>query len=294
VLVVSAAWADNTSQLLSITTSYPNPDVSRKGPPNGSPVTAPAAPVPLLPALPPIGGTNKDTSDIKDNDSGQHHQHFNGPSVVVVPYGTIFSCVESSVMICGRPVLVPASAIGTTVALSVPAPYQHQPFAARCDNYNGYIGYQIVDNSNVTCSLQVCPASNVSLCGAQIPVPAGINEGSKVDVQIPAKYLSTAAFGVTPTFTAQCVENETGAPVYQISDSPQVDCNIFPCPDSKVRLCDTDIPITGSTPIGGVANLRMPSPFAPDPFTVECVGSGGNAPTYQLIDHSAVSCGMTH
>ena len=42
--------------------------------------------------------------------------------------------------------------------------------------------------------------------------------------------------------------------------------------------------------LGDVLNLTAPTPFAPDPFQVQCLASNGNAPIYELTDYSAVSC----
>jgi hypothetical protein len=92
------------------------------------------------------------------------------------------------------------------------------------------------------------------------------------------------------SFMAQCVEDGQGNAVYQVSGTPNFSCNLFPCADSHVRLCETSIPIAGGAPLGGVMQFFMPPPFRPDPFTVGCIGSEGNPPVYQLTDVSAVTC----
>jgi hypothetical protein len=230
-------------------------------------------------------------NDQDDQFHHNHHRHDLPVPFLVVPYGTYTSgCPATFVTVCGQPVPVPAASIGYTIELNVPSPYAHQPFTAQCTDTFGGIYYQIIDSSAVTCAPLRCPPSGVAICGVQIPVNDSVNIGDLTTVTVPPAALSEPSVYNRVTFTAQCIDNGYATPFYRIADDSDVSCNVFPCADSVVRLCETSVAIRGGTPMGSVLHLTMPAPFVNDPFTVQCVGSGGNPPVYQVIDHQSVTC----
>lgn len=220
--------------------------------------------------------------------AGADNRMHNGPAnfVIVAPYATQ-QCVGANISMCGQSIPLPNQALGYSATLSVPSPYVHQPFTVQCTS----TGYQIVDASAVTCTLLTCPVSSISLCGASIPVPGGTTIGASVTVPVPVSALADPSSALPNlSLTAQCMDDGNGGTAYQVTNDSSISCNLFPCQDSKVRLCETLIPVAGGMPLGGVLHFTLPPPFAPEPFTIQCVGSQGIQPMYQLTDVSAVTC----
>lgn len=239
----------------------------------------------------PSSTSTSDSSSKKQkrHDKKSHH-HF-PPVIIVTPDIPQPVCIENSVVICNKFVSVSSGYLGDTKTLKVPSPYKHQPFTVQCMNFAGLTQYRIIDQSAVTCEPQICPPSNVSLCGRDITLNGGTAVGDIITTPVPTSLLSNPATGI-PYVKAQCVDSGDVEPVYQITNASYISCTQFPCPDTTVRLCNTQIPVPGGTPLGGVMHVYMPKPFVNDPFTVQCIGSNAQPPFYQITDHSSVSCAL--
>lgn len=238
----------------------------------------------------PAPASSSDSSSKKHkHHDGKSRRHHSAPVIIITPNIPQPVCIENSVVICNKFVPVSAGYLGDTKTLKVPAPYKHQSFTVQCMNDGGLIQYRIIDQSAVTCEAQICPPSNVSLCGRDIALNGGTPVGNTISTPVPSSLLSNPAAGV-PYIKAQCVDSGDVEPVYQITNASYISCTQFPCPDATVRLCNTQIPIPGGTPLGGVMQVYMPKPFVNDPFTVQCIGSNAQPPFYQITDHSLVSC----
>ena len=136
-----------------------------------------------------------------------------------------------------------------------------------------------------------CHGGTTIVCGATIPLPAVTPVGDTANVHIPASVLGDSyATNSNLFFTAQCIADQYGGAAYRVQDVDKIACSSFPCQASSVRLCDTSIPVSGGTPLGGVMHINMPAPFARSSFTVQCVGNLDNPPVYQITDHAGVSC----
>ena len=151
------------------------------------------------------------------------------------------------------------------------------------------VGYQVVDQSQITCAPLSCDPQSVPICGHDVQVAGGTRVGDSVNITIPATILSDAVYG-GGTLRAVCRDTGDGTPTYHINDLDTVSCNNFTCPEATVRLCNTDIPVRGGAHMGERLQQTMPDPFVADPFTVSCLGSSGRPPIYQLVDVSSVSC----
>lgn len=197
-------------------------------------------------------------------------------------------CIADIVTICGKVVKVPDTQVGGTINLTAPSPYMHEPFTVQCIINGGLATFQIIDSSKLTCTLQKCVDSSVKVCNAIVPVEGGTTVGDSTTVSIPPTVLGNTQ-GYNYTFPATCIANETATPTYQ-ADTSRLSCTIFPCQESKVRLCGTEVTIPGGTALGGMIDVPMPKPFVPDLFRAQCIGSAAQPASYQLFDASAVSC----
>jgi len=210
-----------------------------------------------------------------------------GTSSAVLAQDTVGGvCLNESVSVCGKTVAVPPLGLGAITALTTPSPYMHDTFIVQCLSFGGILAVQIADSHAVTCNLQRCSPSAVSICGISVPVSGGTVVGNKESKTVPAAMLADQTQNFS--FDVHCVDNGN-EPFYQVDNSSEVSCNAFPCRDTTVELCGVSIPVAGGMSLGAVKNIAMPQPFHGD-FAVECVGSGGNPPAYQIIEHDNVSC----
>jgi len=136
-----------------------------------------------------------------------------------------------------------------------------------------------------------CTGGMATICGASIPLPDISPIGNSASVHIPQTVLGDA-YAANPnlSFVAECISDINGAPTYRTIDIDKISCAPFPCQTSTVRLCEASIPVRGGTPLGQVIHIDMPASSGKGNFTVQCVGSGGNPPVYQITDHSGVTC----
>ena len=213
------------------------------------------------------------------------------PPVNTLPQSGIFvgGCQGINFGICGTTVPLPETQLGSIVSANTPNPYVHQSFTARCAILNGVPVFQAVDVSAVTCTLQTCVPSTTNICGLPFSIPVGLPAGSSLPLTIPDNAVNQPTHDFPLTLNATCVAGDGPTALYQV-DTSAISCNIFRCQDAKIPLCNMDVPVSGGAKLGSIIQINMPPPYQPDPFSVQCLGTEGKAPTYKLIDHSAVSC----
>lgn len=226
--------------------------------------------------------------------SEKRHRHDPRPFVANMQVSPMMglgaACVNSSVTICGKKVPVQAGPIGAIVNMTVPFPYVPQTFTTQCLAVGGIPAYRIVDATQVNCELQTCAPSEVSLCGAKVDILSATKVGNLLKLQVPPSILSNPGSNYVPTLQVRCAEGQNGIAAYFIENEIEISCNQFPCQTSNVRLCDTAVEVPGGSPLGTVLTLTMPPPFQPDQFAVQCLGTMGRQPVYQIVDHEYVSC----
>lgn len=224
-------------------------------------------------------GTVSTTTVIDTNSHGYT------PASAYIPFCT------GGISLCGITVSAPTLTIGAVTAITQPLPYQHLSFTVQCLIQNGLPTYQIINAPNPACQLESCYPSTLSVCGTDVAIPQTTPLGKQTTVTIPVNELGPAKASNSFHITAQCVDDGSGTH-YQVANGTGFSCSQFPCADSQIQLCGSSIPVPGGAAMGTILHMNMPQPFAPDPFTVQCVGSQGNAPTYQIVDHDAVTCAL--
>lgn len=225
------------------------------------------------------------------NEYNRHLPKPYGANMQISPMmGLGAACINSSVTICGKTMPVPAGPIGAVANLTAPFPYLPQTFTAQCLAINGVPSYRIIDATQVTCELQSCAPSDVTICGAPVNVPASAKVGNALKVPIPPSMLANPATSYNMALRVRCGQGPNATATYRVENEAEISCNQFPCQTSNVRLCNAAIEVPGGSPLGSVLTLTMPPPFAPDQFAVQCLGTMGRQPVYQIIDHAYVSC----
>jgi len=201
------------------------------------------------------------------------------------------SCLGQAVQLCGHTISLPPAAFGGTIAsLTMPAPFMPDPYSAQC--LSTPTGSQLaIDALNVTCKIMPCAETIIPLCGRKITIPGGITIGNSVDVAVPEALLIPSALPHNLSFSARCALKNDQAE-YQFPDASAISCNLFPCLESTVSLCGVEISLKGGAVLGDTETLKMPPPFVPDPFVVQCLGSQALQPSYQITDGTAVTCRM--
>jgi hypothetical protein len=201
----------------------------------------------------------------------------------------LYDCIASTVKICGVEAPVPAEHRGFQAFLVVPSPYVHEHFTAECV-MNGNTGtYQITDESSVTCTKNVCAASAVEACGNSIAVPSGTAVGESIEVAVPSPTNPAPTRG-SPKIKVECGDNSPSLPTYHVVDELGLQCSDFPCPAATLDVCHSPVVVPAGAAMGETKDMTMPAPFAPDHFTVQCHGTNGTGPVYEVTDSSKLSC----
>lgn len=228
----------------------------------------------------------------KDPNQSWPEQNNRFPPAMIIQ--TQVNCAPTTVSLCNAAINIPFIGVpGSLYTVAMPSPNQDKAFSVQCVNLGSVSVYQIVSPETIACAVPRCPSSAVSLCGASIPLNAGASVGETLEVPLPASVLGANSTYNHPSFKAACIANPDGTAKYQISDVSGVSCNVFPCADTSVRLCETSVPIKGGANLGDVLHLTMPAPFNEDPFDVSCVGTLGQQPVYQVTDSSGITCTKT-
>jgi hypothetical protein len=228
-------------------------------------------------------------------DNGQTNQH-NGIQLnnIIKPQNmtppTALVCLGTVISVCGQNMVVPSATTNASIELIIPSPYVHKHFFAYCSSFGNNIPTASFVYNLQTCELPTCGAGSVTVCQHDLAIPAGVTVGSSKLIQIPQTMLAKNTTYGPQSFDVQCIEDPHDKSSYQISDDSSVSCNAFPCPAAELRVCDMPIDIDGGKAIGDVLNFQVPAPFKPDPFKVECLGTLGQPPSYQLVDSSNVHC----
>ncbi len=233
---------------------------------------------------------NNDNGNYRSQDNQSPQQHLNNylpPAAIAVS-----GCLPTTLPICGTSVSLPAAPLGYATSLTVPPPYLSQAFTVQCLSNGISAGYVITDASAVSCALVPCMDQNVRICGRDITVPGGTSVGSSIKMNVPVSYLAAPSPFVHPAFTVQCAYTGGNEPIYQLTDASGVSCNLFSCPSTQLKVCGASVPIEGGLALGERIDLNAPPPYVPDPFVVQCLGSEGKAPVYQITDSSALTCGL--
>ncbi len=174
--------------------------------------------------------------------------------------------------------------------ITMPSPFIPDPLTIECAQRSEDKKPRLfINTSNVSCQILQCPETSEMLCGHKLAVPAGTYLGDSVDVLVPDDILVDPSLQHKISFREQCVFRGNKA-VYSLENASQISCNLFPCPDASVSLCNSRIPIKGGARIGEVLSVPMPQPFLPDTFVVQCLGDGHNPPAYKITDAAGVSC----
>ncbi len=149
-------------------------------------------------------------------------------------------------------------------------------------------------STSVDAAIPDCSGGSVVVCGANIPIPDTSAVNTTTEVHIPPEVLGDAySANSNLSITVRCMADGNGGAIYRGVATERLSCMPFPCQTSNVRVCNTSVSIPGGTQLGGVLHMAMPAPFAKSAFTIECVGSEGNPPVYQITDMTSVSCNGT-
>ncbi len=174
--------------------------------------------------------------------------------------------------------------------IPMPPPYVPDPVILECAQpSDGTTPRLFINTSNVNCQILQCAESSETLCGYKLKVPAGAYLGDAMDVPVPDSLFADQSIPHNVSFREKCVY-QNGQAVYQLESASQVSCNLFPCADASLTLCNAAIPVKGGAKLGEVLTVSMPAPFAPDTFAIQCLGDGHNPPAYKIIDAAGVSC----
>jgi hypothetical protein len=195
-------------------------------------------------------------------------------------------CRAGTMPICGIQFNMPQSYPGLTTKLDLPARFANDSLSVQCIVDRTGANYQVIGDLKSLCALKPCKPAAVNVCNALIPVEIESALGTEHKVTIPASFLSGSRKSVLSTFNVKCsIDSEI--PHYEVTNTSGVSCNDFPCEPTVLRICNNSVRISSYAELGQVIQTQTDKQ---QPVTVQCLGSGGNRPVYQITDRSQAVC----
>lgn len=201
---------------------------------------------------------------------------------------TLDYCGAVSMQVCGITFNVPASGIGTTQNFTLPEKYATRNVVFQCIDQGGRPFFRLMNENVNSCKLRSCAPSVADFCGGALPINVAANVGDTVKVTVPQEYLSTAKAASPPVLTAQC-SLINGVEQYQLTDAHRFSCSDLACAPTTLTINNCSVVLSSPADLGAVVHVATTDN---QPVTVQCLGSGGTRPTYQIVDHAVVACGQ--
>ncbi len=206
-------------------------------------------------------------------------------SVQAEPISNTF-CGHTSMRICGITFTAQPGPIGTLLTFHLPEKYVIRTATVQCIGDHGRAYYKLLNDDVTSCALRTCRPGAVTLCNTSCDIPVESHIGDVVETKIPPEILIASAASSQPGFSSEC-RLVNGIERYQVTGTSGVSCNAFPCQPATLTICGEAVAIPTASEMGAVLQAVTNNN---QPVTVQCIGSGGNRPTYQITDSSAVTC----
>jgi len=208
------------------------------------------------------------------------------PAPVLAEHAQNTSCAQMTMQICGITFTAQSGSIGNLITFNLPEKYVTRTATVQCVSDHGNAFYKLTNEAVTSCALRTCPPSAVTVCNTSFPIKTKSHIGDVVKTAIPTDLLIASAASTKPSFLAECCLID-GVEQYHVSDTSGVSCNTFPCLPTTLNVCNATISLPIPAEMGAVFHTVT---NGNQPVTVQCIGSGGNRPTYQITDSSAVTC----
>ena len=208
------------------------------------------------------------------------------PISVTASHNRDFFCGQATFRICGLDFIAPPGSAGNLLSFDLPEKYAIRTATVQCvfDSGTGY--YKLINEDVASCVLRTCKPGAVTICNTSFDIKTEAHIGTIVKTEIPPSYLIASAAASPPSFSTEC-RLVKGVEQYEVTDASGVSCNIFPCQPATLNICGSTVTLASPAEMGAVIQAMTNDR---EPVTVQCLGSGGNRPVYQITDSSAVTC----
>lgn len=197
-------------------------------------------------------------------------------------------CPAQTTQICGVTVDLPETNINQIATVILPSPLVHHPLRVDClvePARSGSPFFQIVDS--LPCEYQSCTQQTIEICHRPVPIFENLPLNARRTVEVPPNFLSPTAVNSKQSFTVSCLYQGGDRPLFEISDQGNVSCGDFLCPDTTLTFCQKSIFIPGGQSMGSTTDVKVDDLGVVE---VQCIGSNGAEPKYQIIDTSQANC----
>lgn len=202
---------------------------------------------------------------------------------------TVTACPPSVVSICDQRFSIQSLPWGATTSVFLPEFFVNQEVKMQCQKSNvvkGKFFFKAIGIRDKICELKVCKGGKVNICNAQIDLKDELTVFQSKKVSIPSQYFVESRKNYPHNAEVVCgFENKDV--VLQVSKVDGISCNEFPCVPTAFEMCGTKINVPREAELGQTFSVKTERG---EPVTVQCAGSLGQRPAYQVIDRSNVQC----
>ena len=137
--------------------------------------------------------------------------------------------------------------------------------------------YAALNGTSINCALKTCDLGQANVCGVSVPIQAHASVDDVVSVNVPPRLLALSASA--QQFSARC-DIMNGLPQYGLADASTVSCNAFSCQPATLNVCGSSVALSTPSELGTVIQAVTDNNNS---VTVQCFGSDGLAPHYQVV-----------
>ena len=195
-------------------------------------------------------------------------------------------CPAATLKVCGQNFTETSAPLGTVMTFNLPERFLNRTFAVQCVNNGGASFYQLTTPEVTACVVRSCQPGSIDYCGLPFSVPTATPVGETTKVVISPTDITKTLAASSPSLSVECVM-EQGQTLYRASQNNSLSCNAFLCQAKTFTFCGHVINLPSTAEMGAVLRTTSTDGQA---VTVQCLGSNGKAPQYQVTDRSALNC----
>ena len=196
------------------------------------------------------------------------------------------SCAPQVMNICGVSLMATPSPIGSVLTLNLPDRFVNRSVLVQCINKKEHNYYSIMGANQSICALKTCKPAAATVCNVPIPVEQEMQIDEVRKITVPATFLAASRKGVLSSFMVKC-NLKDGQGTIETINSAGLSCNDFPCDPTVIKLCNQTVSMKDYGELGQVIKTASDQQ---KPVTVQCLGSVGNRPVYQITDSTQLGC----
>jgi hypothetical protein len=190
-------------------------------------------------------------------------------------------CTPTRLQICGVTINLPGAPQGGLIPLTLPDRFMTNAVSVQCATVYGTTSFHVINPELINCAIRTCAPTNLTICENNVPITAAGTVGDVLQIPLSPDLVVMDAPS-PPIVNARCAL-VNGEAHYVSDNADNISCNLFLCQPARLKICGSTAVINETARLGAVGRVLTESG---QPVTVQCLGSGGHAPQFMVIEHA--------